>query len=121
MSRLPDEWRLLLASGSHLALIALTMAWPILIAPPQRLPVALVLVVFTGPLLPTLRGVLAGRPLSHLWTSLISLPYLLHALVELYSNPQGRWLAAGEGVLALLLLVSTLLHARHREGGECDH
>jgi uncharacterized membrane protein len=115
----PLNWRLYWAAASHLGLILLTMAWPTLLAPPERVPVALILLLFTAPLLPTLRGVLAGRATSHLWTSLISLPYLLHALVELYSNPAIRPLAAVEALLALSLLASTLLYANRRDDCGC--
>ncbi|GAB6040416.1 DUF2069 domain-containing protein [Endothiovibrio diazotrophicus] len=113
MSRQTVTFRWLALAG-YFGLLALMMAWPTLLAPPEKVPVAVVLLITAGPLLFPLRGLLHGRPSSHLWAALLTLPYMTHALVELYSNPPGRLLAGLELVLVMELFVGAVLFAKHR-------
>ena len=98
----------------YFGLLALMMAWPTLLMPPEKVPVVVVLLIVVGPLLFPLRGLLHGKPYTHVWTGLLTLPYMTHALVELYSNPDGRLLAGVELALVMMLFVGALWYAKHR-------
>lgn len=103
-----------LALIGYFGLFTLLLAWNIWLAPPQVLPVALVLLVAIGPLLFPLRGLLHERPYTFGWTSLLALAYLAHGSVEAYSNPPERGLALAEVALSLLLYVGAVWFARVR-------
>ncbi|EHQ51615.1 hypothetical protein ECTPHS_02916 [Ectothiorhodospira sp. PHS-1] len=66
-----------LALAGHLGLFGLIFIWTLWIAPPEQFPRAILLVLLLGPLLLPLRGLLHARPQTHIWTSLLSLPYIL--------------------------------------------
>jgi uncharacterized membrane protein len=100
-----------LTLGGILGLLALILLQTLWWSPPERLPRSLVLAVLTLPLLPPLRGLLHGRPRTHIATGLLTLPYFLI----------GSWLAVtpelrGYGLLmaglSLLLFTGCLGYAR---------
>ena len=103
-----------MALVGYFGLLALMMAWPTLLMPPEKVPVSILLLIMAGPLLFPLRGLLHGNPYTPVWTGVLTLPYMTHALVELYSNPDGRWLAAVELALVMMLFVGAVLYAKHR-------
>jgi uncharacterized membrane protein len=71
-----------LAMTGYFLLLILLLCWPTLISPPQRLPVALVLIISVIPLLFPLRGLLYGRTSSFNWAGYLSLFYFVHAVTE---------------------------------------
>lgn len=77
-------------------------------------PVAGALIVLVGPLLLPLRGLLHGRPHTHIWTSFLALFYfavgIFHAAGPMI-RPWLAWLAIG---FSLLLFTGVLLYARSR-------
>jgi uncharacterized membrane protein len=79
---------------------------------PSQLSLGLVLGFLLIPLLFPLRGLLQGRPYTYAWTSFLALFYLIHAVVELYSSPQDRYLALLELILSLALYVGCVIYAR---------
>lgn len=91
---------------SFLALFSWLMVWHAWLSPSSRWPVALVLMVVIGPLLLPWRGLLKGRARSGLWLSYLSLPYLLHGVVEAYADPLQRYYALTESVFSILLCLS---------------
>ncbi len=102
------------ALASYLGLIAWMMAWAIWLHRSLYFPVALDLIVTVLPLTPTLFGMLHGRVRAHLWTSYLSMLYVLHGSVEAWANPVTRHLALVELVLALILFFSCVYYARWR-------
>ncbi|MFP4080499.1 MAG: DUF2069 domain-containing protein [Ectothiorhodospira sp.] len=88
----------LLTLGGLFGLLLLILMETLWISPPERLPRALVLAVLALPLLLPLRGLLHGRPRTHLATSLLVLPYFLI----------GSWLAATPELLPYGLLMTGL-------------
>ena len=70
------------ALSGYFLLLGLLLSWPTWIAPPQRLPVALILMVSVLPLLFPLRGLLYGRSSAFTWTGYLSLFYFVHAVTE---------------------------------------
>jgi len=100
-----------LASISLIALILLSLAWELWLAPLR--PGGSMLALKALPLLLPLRGILHGRRYTHQWLSLMILLYLAEGLVRLMSD-QGVSvvLAAAEAVLASLVFVGCLGYAR---------
>ena len=90
------------------------MAWHTWLAPSAHFPVALVLLVMVSPLLLPLRGLLHGRPYTHMWAGLLALLYFTHGLMDAYANPAERLYAVAEAVLALSLFSAAMLYARWR-------
>lgn len=103
-----------LTLGAYFALLILLMLWQTVLAPPQLLPVSLVLLLLVGPLLFPLRGLLHGRPYTHAWTSFLVLIYFIHGTVEAWSNPDVRLYAGLEILFSVLLYTGALLYARYR-------
>lgn len=102
--------------GCYFGLLVLVVLWPAWLAPPERLPVAPILLIAGLPLLLALRGLLYCRLTTHTWLSLLALAYLSHGVIECYSTDTilPRLLAALEAVLASGLNVSAALFVRLR-------
>ena len=79
-----------LALGGYLALLVLILAWNTVVAPSQRYPVALILIVLLVPMLVPLRGLLHGRRYTHAWSSMLSLAYFVIGVGDAYSDPIDR-------------------------------
>ena len=108
----PARWWLL-AIGCHLALLALVVSWHAWLAPPQRLPVAMVLLIAGVPLLLPLRGLLHGRPRAHGWSLFISLFYFTHGVLEAWAGTGiTRDLGAAEIALALGWFAGSMFYIR---------
>ena len=111
--------RLLLARTASLVgyfgLITLLLAWQLWLSPP-KLPVGFVLLVLVGPLLLPLPGIIAGRPKSHFWASLLALFYVVHGIGEAFAVTPDRPLAVTEIVLSVTLYVGALLYVRCKGG-----
>ena len=107
------RWRLL-ATLAYLALFSWMGLWLCR----DGLPEWWVLLFAWGPLWLPLYGILRGRIYTFAWCSFVIIPYLGHALMLAWINPQQRPAAIIEGFLALLsmLLVAyfTRFAARYR-------
>ncbi|MCW8918641.1 MAG: DUF2069 domain-containing protein [Gammaproteobacteria bacterium] len=101
----------LLALCGYFGLLLLLPLWYGWLSPSQ-LSLGLVLGVLLLPLLFPLRGLLQGRPYTYAWSSFLALIYLIHAVVELYSSPQDRYLALLELLLSLAFYIGCVLYAR---------
>jgi len=93
-------------------LFGLLMLWHTVLAPPTKLPVALVLLLTVTPLLLPMRGLLNGTPKSCAWAGYLSLPYFVHGAIETYSNPTERLYAAFEVLFSLLLFFGVIAYLR---------
>ncbi len=102
----------MVAVAGYLALLALVVSWHAWLYPSRYFPTALVLLVTAVPMLPLLRGLLHGRPRSHLWASFLMLLYFLHGVVEAYANPLQRLPALAEVALSLIVFISAALFTR---------
>lgn len=103
-----------LALFGYFGLLSLLTAWTAWLSPPTALPVSLVLLFGVGPLLLPLRGLLHGKPYTFAWASFLTLLYVIHAILEVYSNPSERLLASAELFFAVLLYGSAVAYARWR-------
>ncbi|MBI2398847.1 MAG: DUF2069 domain-containing protein [Xanthomonadales bacterium] len=80
----------------------LQVLWHALLHPPRPLPTALVLTLVLLPLLALVPAALHSRRRALLVGGIVSLLYFSHGVMELWSNPPLRTLAAIEIALALL-------------------
>ncbi len=102
---------------TYFGLLALVVAGIALLAPPQHVPQALVLLAFGLPLLLPLHGLLHGRPRAHVWCALLALFYFTYGVYHAAAPGPGRTLGWVQAGLATLLFLSCALYARwrHRE------
>lgn len=99
------------AVGCLLALIALTLAWELVLAPAR--PGGSWLVLKVLPLLAPLRGLLHGRRYTAQWTTFLALGYFTEGVVRGWSERgAGQALALAEAALALALFVAVTVLAR---------
>lgn len=91
------------ALGGFFGLFLLLMAWPTLLAPNNKLPTALILLLSVGPLLLPFNGLLKKNLKSCTWMSYLSLPYFIHGAVEAYADAAQRPYALLEILFSLVL------------------
>ncbi len=103
--------RLLTLIG-YFGLLVLLMLWYTWLAPSDTIPKSVVLVIFVGPLLLPLRGLLHGRPYTHAWASFLIWIYFIHGVMEAYATPEHRLLASLEIILSLTMYTGTVFYAR---------
>jgi uncharacterized membrane protein len=102
-----------LAVGSLLALIALGLAWELVLAPLR--PGGSWLALKVLPLCFPLAGLLKNRMYTYRWLSLMLWLYFTEGVVRATSEPApGAWLAALEVLLCLSLFIACVLHIRLR-------
>ena len=87
----------------YFGLFLLTLLWVTVLSPSPRISTSVMLIIFVGPLLLPLRGILYGRTKTHLWTAFLVLLYFMHGVVESWANPAERWLAITEVLLSISL------------------
>lgn len=98
----------------YLGLIAWLMAWIIVWGDVAREHVSIWLLLFVGPLLLPMRGVLAGRDKALIWGALVGLLYLVHGGMVAWSEPDKRWLGLVEAGLSVGYLISASYFIRWR-------
>jgi uncharacterized membrane protein len=100
-----------IALFAYLSLFSLLMLWNTVLSPPEKLPVALLLIITVSPLLLVLRGFLKGNLKSCSWMAYISMPYFIHGSIEAYVRTE-RLLPSLEVTFSLLLFLGTSLFVR---------
>lgn len=104
-----------LAVGSVLALIALSLAWELLLAPLR--PGGSWLALKAAPLCIPLAGLLKNRLYTYRWVSLVVWLYFIEGVVRAWSDKApGNILAMVEIALCLSLFVACTMHVRLRLG-----
>ena len=104
-----------LAVGSVLALIALSLAWELLLAPLR--PGGSWLALKAAPLCIPLAGLLKNRLYTYRWVSLLVWLYFIEGVVRAWSDKApGNYLAMVEIALCLLLFAACAMHVRLRLG-----
>ncbi len=96
----------------YFGLFTLTLLWVTVLAPSTRIPTSIMLIMFVGPLLFPLRGILNGKPYTHTWTAFLVLLYFTHGVVESWANPAERWLAITEILLSIILFTGCVFYVR---------
>jgi uncharacterized membrane protein len=96
---------------SLLALIVLSLAWELWLAPLR--PGGSWLVLKALPLLGPLRGILAGKRYTYKWSSLLALAYFTEGTVRAATDHGvSQRLAVAEVVLSVALYASAILYVR---------
>jgi len=90
------------------------MLGSVALGPALPVPRVLVLLILVGPLLLPLRGLLAGRPYTHIWASYLAIFYFIVAILNITGGAP-PWLAIPQLVLVLAWFVGCYLYVRHRE------
>ena len=99
------------ALASLIALIALGLAWELWLAPTGRGTLALKVL----PLALPIAGLLRYRMFTYRWLSLLVWVYFTEGVVRAASDRgAGRWLAATEVLLSLVLFAACAAHVRWR-------
>ena len=101
-----------LALSGYLGLFALIMLWNTVISPPEKLPVALALIITVTPLLLPLRGFIKGNLKSCSWMAYLSMPYFIHGSIEAYARTE-RLLPSLEVLFSLMLFLGCTLFVRY--------
>ena len=105
-------WRITTLVG-YFGLFFLLMAWTAWLSPPA-MPVTLVLLLLVGPLLFPLRGILHGRPYTHVWTSFLALFYFAAGVFNAAGAADKPWLAWLEILFSIMLFLGAVFYARRR-------
>jgi len=106
----------ILAVGSLLGLIVLSLAWELWLAPLR--PGGTWLALKALPLCLPLAGLLKNRMYTYRWVSLMVWLYFTEGVVRAYSDhAPSAWFALAETLLCLLLFTACALHVRLRLKG----
>ena len=101
-----------IALSGYVGLFGLIMLWNTLISPPEKLPVALVLIFTVSPLLLPLRGFIKGNLKSCSWMAYLSMPYFMHGSIEAYARTE-RLLPSLEVLFSLMLFLGATFFVRY--------
>jgi uncharacterized membrane protein len=101
-----------LAIVVYLALMALLMLRFTWLAPPPRSLISVSLLLFAGPLLIPLRGLLRGRRYTIAWSTLLILAYFIHGTATAAEGGMGFWLGLAEISLSLGYFFLAILYIR---------
>ena len=103
------------AVGSLLALIALGVAWELVLAPLR--PGGTLLALKVLPLCVALAGLLRHRMYTYRWLSLLVWLYFIEGVMRAWSDPVApRWIPLLEIALCLVLFGACAAHVRSRLG-----
>ena len=102
----------IIAVCAYLGLFGLLMLWNTVLLPPEKLPVAFVLLTTVSPLLLVLKGFLKGNLKSCSWMAYISMPYFIHGSVEAYARTE-KLLPSLEVFFSLLLFLAATFFVRY--------
>lgn len=106
--------------GAWIAQAALQILWHAWLLPPERMPVAVALVIALLPLaLPLLYW--RAPPRALIAAGMISLFYFCHGVAEAWASATERVPACIEVVLALVLIASLVRKPRKRTGASVSH
>lgn len=98
----------------YFGLLLLIILWSLFPTQLDRSSTSVVLVFAGLPLLLGLHGILHKKPYTHVMISIISLGYLIHGIVELWSQPDNRLFACAEILLSSFLYLGAGFYARYR-------
>ena len=103
-----------LALTSHLSLLLWVAVWQFVLTTKDPYSTVFIVLIYLVPLLLPLKGVLQGKPYTHAWANFVVMFYLMHACTVLYAEPDERWYAGLELVLATTMFIGCSAFARLR-------
>ena len=98
----------------YFGLLALVVYWAINPSQLETSSTSIILLIGGLPLLVGLPGILQQKPYTHAWIGIISLFYLIHGVVEAWSQPANFILASMEITFSVLLYFGAGFYARYR-------
>ncbi len=98
----------------YFGLLALIAFWAINPTTLKESSTSFVLLLGGLPLLLGLYGILKQKPYTHAWICIISLLYMIHGVVEVWSAPDNRIFASLEILLSACLYLGAGFYARYR-------
>jgi uncharacterized membrane protein len=101
-----------LAVFSYVFLFMILLYWAVVFAAEDGLPTSLRIILFAGPLLLTLRGLLNHNRSSLTWTGFLALGYFTFGIVEIYSNSPAIYLATTVTGISLGLFACIIMMIR---------
>lgn len=101
-----------LAMAGYFLLFVLLMAWNMWLAPPTIFPVVVVLLLYVGPMLFALSGMLSKKLYTFGWTQFMSLFYIMMGIVVTASNADERLLGAMQIVFSLMWFIGGMMFIR---------
>ncbi len=110
----PASFMHALALVGYFSLLALWLLWNTVLAPSQRLPIALALMMSVLPLMLPLRGLLYRQAGAYLLAAVLSLGYFMHGVTEATANAAERVPAVLEVAFSLALFFGASLSLRYR-------
>lgn len=114
-------WRIVVLSG-YFGLYGLLLLWVAWLEPPSHSPIALALLLWVGPLLFPVRGLLHGRSYTHAWSSFLALFYFAFGVFHSAGPMVRPWLAWLEICFSVLWFLGAILYVRAsgRAGAEAN-
>lgn len=113
MSEVTKRLRIL-ALTSYLSLFIWVVLWHFVLSPNPMYSTLFLVLFWVVPLALPFHGIIKGKPYTHAWANFIVMFYLLHGLTSIYANPDERWYAFIEIVLASLMFIGCSFYARFR-------
>ncbi|MCM2679280.1 DUF2069 domain-containing protein [Echinimonas agarilytica] len=102
------------AEIGYFGLIVLILCWQIWLSPHPHVNPTVTAILWLIPLIFPLKGMIKANPYTHAWSSFVACLYVTHALVQFYTEPAERYLAAVEFILVSMWLVGSIFYARWR-------
>ncbi len=98
----------------YFALLFLILNWFTWIAPPEKFPRSMVLMILLLPLLIPLRGLLHGKRRTHQWVIFLSLAYFMGG-IDVWFNQNGlrAYLGAAMTLFSVVLFVGCSGYGKH--------
>lgn len=103
-----------LAIVGYFGLLTLLTAWYSWLAPSEKFPSSLVLIVYVAPLLIPLRGLLHGKLYTHAWVHFMALFYFVSGVGIVAVNQQERYYAITQIVLCVMLFIGSMMFVRNK-------
>lgn len=103
----------MLAMAGYFALFTLLMTWTLWVSPPTIAPVSIVLLIYIGPLLFPLRGLLNRKLYTFGWTQFMALFYLMMGIVVTASNLEERRLGILQITFSLMLFIGGMFYIKY--------
>ena len=92
----------------------LVLAWIWRLAPPTLLSQSSTTILWAGPLLLPLWGILTNKPFTYAWSGFLAVFYLSQAITTLISSPEEQGLAIIEIILTGMWLAGASMFSRWR-------
>ncbi len=95
----------------YLGIWGLLPVWQLWLGPSEPLP-PYIMAALLAPLVFPLKGLLAGRPYTYAWSTLVALIYFGHGVGEAWTLPQERICAGMEIILSTLWFAGAIAYVR---------